>query len=143
MADHSRLGRGLASLMGDVGEESTSAAEQRAQAAARADREPQAQSAQPAQAISPTAELDELAASIKERGIIQPIVVRTVARRARQLSRSSPANGAGARRSAPACTRCRSPWSRRPTSSRSNSPSSRTCSAPISIRSKRRPATAR
>ena len=39
MADHSRLGRGLASLMGDVGEE-TAPQEQRPQAAPRADRKP-------------------------------------------------------------------------------------------------------
>ena len=47
MADHSRLGRGLASLMGDVGEE-TAPAGAGAQAAPRADREPARQSAQPA-----------------------------------------------------------------------------------------------
>ena len=52
------------------------------------------------------AELDELAASIRERGIIQPILVRT-ARGALEPTRSSPASGAGARRSAPACTTCR------------------------------------
>ena len=47
MADHSRLGRGLAALMGDVGEE-TQGGRRLAQAAARADRKPHRQSAQPA-----------------------------------------------------------------------------------------------
>ncbi len=47
MADHSRLGRGLAALMGDVGEE-TPAADSGAQAAQRADRKSHRQSAQPA-----------------------------------------------------------------------------------------------
>ena len=47
MADHSRLGRGLASLIGDVGDES-SAPTAGAQAAPRADRKPRRQSAQPA-----------------------------------------------------------------------------------------------
>jgi ParB family chromosome partitioning protein len=74
MADHRRLGRGLAALIGDVGEES----------------EPDEQSRKPRRApienLQPNprnprrdftdAELDELANSIRERGIIQPIVVR-------------------------------------------------------------------
>jgi ParB family chromosome partitioning protein len=72
----SRLGRGLASLIGDVGNESS--AEQR----------PQGQRRIPTAALRPNArnprrafandELDELAASLRERGIIQPIVVRPV-----------------------------------------------------------------
>ncbi len=72
----SRLGRGLASLIGDVGNESS--AEQR----------PQGQRRIPTVALRPNArnprrvfandELDELAASLRERGIIQPIVVRPV-----------------------------------------------------------------
>jgi len=54
------------------------------------------------------AELDELAASIRERGIIQPILARArhVARSIN--TRSSPANGAGVPRSARACMTCRS-----------------------------------
>jgi len=77
MADHSRLGRGLASLIGDVGEEN---------APADASRKPRRA---PIENIKPNprnprrdfseAELDELAASIREHGIIQPIVVRKVA----------------------------------------------------------------
>ncbi len=74
MADHSRLGRGLASLIGDVAEE---------QATTDASRKPRRS---PIENLKPNprnprrsftdAELDELAASIREHGIIQPIVVR-------------------------------------------------------------------
>jgi ParB family transcriptional regulator, chromosome partitioning protein len=74
MADHSRLGRGLAALIGDVGEETQGG---------DASRKPRRA---PIENLNPNprnprrnfsdAELDELAASIKERGIIQPIVVR-------------------------------------------------------------------
>ncbi len=46
------------------------------------------------------AELDELAASIRERGIVQPILVRPLPDR-RTATRSSPASGAGGRRSWP------------------------------------------
>jgi len=72
----SRLGRGLASLIGDVGNESS--AEQR----------PQGQRRIPTTALRPNArnprrifsndELDELATSLRERGIIQPIAVRPI-----------------------------------------------------------------
>jgi ParB family chromosome partitioning protein len=71
----SRLGRGLAALMGDVGEE-TKVAKERARNQRRVPIEflkPNPRN--PRQAFS-DAELVELAASIKERGIIQPIVVR-------------------------------------------------------------------
>ncbi len=70
----SRLGRGLAALIGDVGDESP------------VDR-PRGQRRLPTGSLRPNArnprrefpnaELDELAASLRERGIIQPIVVRT------------------------------------------------------------------
>jgi ParB family transcriptional regulator, chromosome partitioning protein len=78
MADEqrSRLGRGLASLIGDVGGE-----------AAHVDR-PRAQRKVPIEFIKPNprnprrnfteAELDELSDSIKQHGVIQPIVVRPV-----------------------------------------------------------------
>jgi ParB family transcriptional regulator, chromosome partitioning protein len=69
----SRLGRGLAALIGDVGTESS------------ADR-PRGQRRLPTGSLRPnarnprrvfaSAELDELAASLRERGIIQPIIVR-------------------------------------------------------------------
>ena len=79
MADdgRSRLGRGLAALMGDVGAEATTTPERT-----------RAQRRVPIEYLRPNprnprrnfsdAELDELAASIKERGIIQPVVVRPV-----------------------------------------------------------------
>jgi ParB family chromosome partitioning protein len=78
MADdsRSRLGRGLAALMGDVGEET------------RAPERARAQRCVPIEFLKPNPrnprrsfseeELDGLAASIKERGIIQPVVVRAL-----------------------------------------------------------------
>jgi ParB family transcriptional regulator, chromosome partitioning protein len=75
-ASRSRLGRGLASLIGDVGTEA-------------ADRG-RAQRRVPIELLRPNphnprrafreAELDELARSIRDRGIIQPIVVRPIGR---------------------------------------------------------------
>ena len=73
----SRLGRGLAALIGDVGEE-TKVSNERARSQRRVPIEflkPNPRN--PRQGFS-DAELDELAASVKERGIIQPIVVRPV-----------------------------------------------------------------
>ena len=71
----SRLGRGLAALIGDVGGESPA-------------ERPRGQRRLPTEALRPNArnprrvfaddELDELAASLRERGIIQPIVVRPI-----------------------------------------------------------------
>jgi ParB family chromosome partitioning protein len=78
MADHSRLGRGLASLMGEVSEESPSAATDTSRKPRRAPIENLvANPRNPRQAFT-EAELTELTASIKERGIIQPIVVRAL-----------------------------------------------------------------
>ena len=75
----SRLGRGLAALMGDVGAESTTGA---------AGERTRSQRRVPIEYVRPNprnprrnfseAELADLAASIKERGIIQPVVVRAV-----------------------------------------------------------------
>jgi ParB family chromosome partitioning protein len=78
MADdqtRSRLGRGLAALIGDVGTESSA-------------ERPRGQRRLPTGALRPNArnprrtfsnaELDELVASLRERGIIQPIVARSV-----------------------------------------------------------------
>jgi ParB family chromosome partitioning protein len=72
----SRLGRGLAALIGDVGEETKTVERARNQRRV------------PVEFLKPNprnprrnfseAELDELVASIKERGVIQPIVVRPV-----------------------------------------------------------------
>src|SRR5665213_1215716 len=74
MADHSRLGRGLASLMGEVSEESPTA-----DSARKPRRAPienlKANPRNPRRTFT-EAELDELTESIRERGIIQPIVVR-------------------------------------------------------------------
>jgi len=77
MADEarSRLGRGLAALIGDVGDESAALERTRSQRRVPIEflkpnpRNPRRHFAE--------AELEELAASIKERGIIQPILVRT------------------------------------------------------------------
>ena len=74
-ATRSRLGRGLASLMGDVGVEA-----QPGERAARSQRKVaieyvRANPRNPRKLFS-EAELSELADSIRERGIIQPIVVR-------------------------------------------------------------------
>jgi ParB family chromosome partitioning protein len=75
-AGRSRLGRGLAALIGDVGEETKTGERARNQRRV------------PIEFLKPNprnprrnfsdAELDELAASVRERGIIQPIVVRPV-----------------------------------------------------------------
>jgi ParB family chromosome partitioning protein len=76
MADHSRLGRGLASLMGEVSEESPST-----DSARKPRRAPienlKANPRNPRRAFTEV-ELSELTESIRERGIIQPIVVRAV-----------------------------------------------------------------
>ncbi len=73
--ERSRLGRGLAALMGDVGEESASAERPRGQR-----RVPiellRANPRNPRRTFA-EAEIEELAASIRERGIIQPIIART------------------------------------------------------------------
>jgi ParB family transcriptional regulator, chromosome partitioning protein len=80
MADEparSRLGRGLASLIGDMGAE-TGAAVERARNQRRLPVDfLRANPRNPRREFAP-AELDELAASVKEHGIIQPIVVRAV-----------------------------------------------------------------
>ena len=76
MADHSRLGRGLAALMGDVGEE-TSVAD-----TGRKPRSAPIENLRPnprnPRRMFTEVELDELSDSIRERGIIQPIVVRAL-----------------------------------------------------------------
>jgi len=76
MADHSRLGRGLAALIGDVGDE-TSVVD-----SGRKPRRAAIENLRPnprnPRRLFTDAELDELAESIRERGIIQPIVVRAL-----------------------------------------------------------------
>src|SRR6266436_986794 len=101
----SRLGRGLAALMGDVGVETTSAPE-RARNQRRVPIEFLRPNPRNPRRNYPEAELDELAASIKEHGIIQPVIVRSLhgAKDAYEII-------AGERRSAPLCTKfqsCRS-----------------------------------
>jgi len=73
----SRLGRGLASLIGDMGAE-TNAAPERARSQRRVPIEFLRPNPRNPRREFPTAQLDELANSIKERGIIQPIAVRPV-----------------------------------------------------------------
>jgi ParB family transcriptional regulator, chromosome partitioning protein len=76
MADHSRLGRGLAALIGDVDEE-TSVAD-----SGRKPRRAPIENLRPnprnPRRLFTDVELAELADSIRERGIIQPIVVRAL-----------------------------------------------------------------
>jgi ParB family chromosome partitioning protein len=75
-APRSRLGRGLAALIGDVGDEVSAIERSRGQRRVPIEflrpnpRNPRRHFAE--------AELEELAASIRERGIIQPILVRTI-----------------------------------------------------------------
>jgi ParB family chromosome partitioning protein len=81
MADEgkSRLGRGLAALIGDVGEETKRAtAPQSARNQRRAPVEFLRPNPRNPRRDFPDADLDELAASLREKGIIQPIVVRPV-----------------------------------------------------------------
>jgi ParB family transcriptional regulator, chromosome partitioning protein len=78
MADHSRLGRGLASLMGEVAEESPS--NESARKPRKAPIENLVANPRNPRRSFTEAQLAELADSIKERGIIQPIVVRELAK---------------------------------------------------------------
>src|SRR2546422_7322103 len=73
----SRLGRGLAALMGDVGAETTTSLE-RGRTQRRVPIEYLRPNPRNPRRNFSDAELDELAASIRERGIIQPVVVRSV-----------------------------------------------------------------
>jgi ParB family chromosome partitioning protein len=73
-AARSRLGRGLAALMGDVGVETQAVERKRDQRRVPVEFV-RANPRNPRRLFSET-ELEELAASIRERGIIQPIVVR-------------------------------------------------------------------
>jgi ParB family transcriptional regulator, chromosome partitioning protein len=71
----SRLGRGLAALIGDVGDES--AAVERTRSQRRVPIEFVKPNPRNPRRYFAEAELEELAASVRERGIIQPILVRT------------------------------------------------------------------
>jgi ParB family transcriptional regulator, chromosome partitioning protein len=72
----SRLGRGLASLIGDMGAETNSAPERPRAGQRRIAIEFLHPNPRNPRRHFAAAELDELAASIKERGVIQPIAVR-------------------------------------------------------------------
>jgi len=74
-AARSRLGRGLAALIGDVGDEN--AVLERTRSQRRVPVEFLKPNPRNPRRMFAEAELDELAASIRERGIIQPILVRT------------------------------------------------------------------
>src|SRR5947209_12201893 len=74
--ERSRLGRGLAALIGDVGDEAAVLERQRSQR--RVPIEFLKPNPRNPRHVFADAELDELAASIRERGIIQPILVRTM-----------------------------------------------------------------
>jgi ParB family chromosome partitioning protein len=76
MADHSRLGRGLAALIGDVGDETSVADSGRKPR--RAPIENLRANPRNPRRLFTDAELGELSDSIRERGIIQPIVVRAL-----------------------------------------------------------------
>jgi ParB family chromosome partitioning protein len=79
MADErSRLGRGLAALIGDMGDESQSAQAEPGRKPRRAPIENIRTNPRNPRKHFTEAELEELSASIRERGIIQPIVVREV-----------------------------------------------------------------
>ncbi|MGH6789247.1 MAG: ParB/RepB/Spo0J family partition protein, partial [Pseudolabrys sp.] len=73
--DHSRLGRGLAALIGDVGDETPAAADPGRKPRRAPIENLRANPRNPRRSFTET-ELDELASSIRERGIIKPIVVR-------------------------------------------------------------------
>jgi ParB family transcriptional regulator, chromosome partitioning protein len=76
MADHSRLGRGLAALIGDVGDETSVSDSGRKPR--RAPIENLRANPRNPRRMFTDAELDELSDSIRARGIIQPIVVRAL-----------------------------------------------------------------
>lgn len=67
-----------------------------------------------------------LAASIREKGVIQPLILRPHPTKAGDYEIVVPASGAGGRRSSPACTRCRRWCATWPTPRCSSSRSSRT-----------------
>jgi ParB family transcriptional regulator, chromosome partitioning protein len=74
-AARSRLGRGLAALIGDVGTESSAERPRGQRRVATSSLRPNARNPR---RIFSEAELDELTASLRERGMIQPIVARPV-----------------------------------------------------------------
>jgi hypothetical protein len=123
-----RLGRGLAALIGEID---------------RPDAPVKAVSADgkvPIELIAPNprnprrtfgeADLADLAQSLREHGLVQPVVVRPAPAKP-GTTRSSPAKGAGVRHSSQASARYRSSCAMSTTGSRWKSQSSRTCSGRI------------
>jgi len=141
MADHSRLGRGLASLMGEVAEESPSTDSTRKPRKAPIENLV-ANPRNPRRSFT-EAELNELTESIKERGIIQPIVVRQLPDNKTFEIIAGERRWRAAQRAGLHEVPIAIVDATRPISNRSNSPSSKTCSAPTSIRSRKRPAMSR
>jgi ParB family chromosome partitioning protein len=74
----SRLGRGLAALIGDIGADNATMTAERARNQRRVPIEYLRPNPRNPRKSFSEGELEELAASIKERGIIQPVVVRAV-----------------------------------------------------------------
>src|ERR1700757_648106 len=74
----SRLGRGLAALIGDAGNETAAPSPERARGQPRVPIAFLKPNPRNPRKVFSDSELGELAGSIRERGIIQPIVVRTV-----------------------------------------------------------------
>jgi ParB family transcriptional regulator, chromosome partitioning protein len=74
----SRLGRGLAALIGDIGADNATMTAERARNQRRVPIEYLRPNPRNPRKSFSEAELEELASSIKERGIIQPVVVRAV-----------------------------------------------------------------
>ena len=111
MADEarSRLGRGLAALIGDVGDEAAALERTRSQRRVPIEflkpnpRNPRRTSPKPS---STSLRRRSASAASSSRSSCAPCAARST------NTRSSPASGAGARRSAPACTMCRSSCSK-------------------------------
>ena len=134
-----RLGRGLAALIGEMDQPTESGGSRHATPDARAAdrvRRPQPAQSAPAFRSGRSGRSGQLHPPARHRA-----AGRRAGRRAPTATRSSPASAAGGPRSWPGLPKSRS-WSAMSTTApRLSSPSSRTCSAPTSMRSKRRRAT--
>ncbi len=102
-----RLGRGLAALIGDAGGGEAAAIGPAARRAGCRWRCCAPNPRNPRKNFD-DGDLDDLAASIRERGVVQADPGPAGGRAAATATRSSPASGAGGRRRGPGCTRCRS-----------------------------------
>jgi ParB family chromosome partitioning protein len=122
-----RLGRGLAALMGDVGADAP-VSENLQKSQRKVPIENVIANPRNPRRIFADTELEELAQSIRERGVIQPIVVRPVPNGGKQFEIIA---GERAPRSVRVCTKCRSLCSKSATPKRLNLRSSKTSSALI------------